>query len=439
MSVSLGPAADAFRFLRQHEQLVAISMSTVLVMAGQGVIGPVLPLFAREFGVGAAAVGLTLSVFALARLILNVPLGLLSDRYGRRILLVGGPVVTAVGMVGSGVAPSIEALLAWRFVAGAGSAMYMTGAMIYLTDISTAETRARFIGTNQGALLLGVSIGPGAGGLIAQGYGLRAPFYVVGVSALLAALYAYLRLPETRGLATPEDDLFEYEPAARRTDPDDDRPPWLRMVRSRDFIAVSLVTMAIFFTRTASRQTLVPLLSVERLDMSPGLLGGIFTLMSFVNMLLITPAAIGADRFGRKRVIIPSMIGTAVGLMLFAGTDTLTMFVIASVTLSAAMSIAGPAPAAYAADIAPVEARGLAMGLYRTSGDLGFVIGPPLLGALADATSFGVGLAANAVLVVAAGLFFLTARETTHQARLEPAAGRPQAREGGTTEPRAAR
>ena len=91
------------------------------------------------------------SMFALARLILNIPLGLLSDRYGRRILLIGGPIVTAIGMIGSGLSMSIEVLLAWRFVAGAGSAMYMTGAMIYLTDISTPETRARFIGTNQGA------------------------------------------------------------------------------------------------------------------------------------------------------------------------------------------------------------------------------------------------------------------------------------------------
>jgi MFS family permease len=422
-----GPLArigGTIAFFRQHEQLVAISISTVLVMAGQGVIGPVLPLFAREFGVGAAAVGLTLSMFALARLILNVPLGLLSDRYGRRFLLIGGPIVTAAGMIGSGLAPGIEALLAWRFVAGAGSAMYMTGAMIFLTDISTPETRARFIGTNQGALLLGVSIGPGAGGLIAEFMGLRAPFMVVGVAAIFAALYAYFRLPETRHLALANAEAERaIEPAASTPGA---RRPWVRMIRSRDFVAVSLVTMAIFFTRTASRQTLVPLLSVDRLDMSPGVLGAIFTAMSLVNMALITPAALGADRFGRKLVIVPSMLGTAVGLMLYAGADTYTMFIIASLALSSAMAIAGPAPAAYAADIAPPQARGLAMGLYRSTGDVGFVVGPPLLGAIADATSFTWGLTLNAVIVLVAGLFFLVfARETVRrperEQRLQPA------------------
>ena len=105
---------SGLRFLRDQEQLMMISISTVLVMAGQGVISP---LFATEFGVGAAAIGLTLSSFALARLILNVPLGVLSDRYGRRMLLISGPIITGIGMVGSGLSQNIEQLLACRYTA----------------------------------------------------------------------------------------------------------------------------------------------------------------------------------------------------------------------------------------------------------------------------------------------------------------------------------
>ena len=198
-----------FAPLLEHEQLLMISISTVLVMAGQGVISPVLPLFAEEFGVSIAAIGLTLSFFGLARLILNVPLGVLSDRYGRRLLLVAGPLITAVGMVGSGLAGGLTELLAWRFVAGAGSAMYMTGAQIYLADISSPATRARFIGTNQSALLLGVSVGPALGGLIAEIWDLRMPFFVVGAGALVATVYAYWRLPETRHLAQAEIERVE--------------------------------------------------------------------------------------------------------------------------------------------------------------------------------------------------------------------------------------
>ncbi len=412
--MSLRGLTNGLRFLREQEQLVMISISTVLVMAGQGVISPILPLFAKEFGVGIAAVGLTLSAFALARLVLNIPLGILSDRYGRRILLVSGPIVTGIGMVGSGFSQNIEQLLAWRFIAGAGSAMYMTGAMIYLTDISTPENRARFIGTNQGALLLGVSIGPAIGGILGEFYGLRVPFYAVGVSAFAAAVYAFLRLPETR----PTDLLTRPASAAPAAGNGRSRA-WLRMIRSRDFFAVSFVTMSIFLTRSAGRQTLVPLLSVARFNMSTGVLGGIFAAMSLLNMLLITPAALAADRFGRKAVLIPGGVLLTAGLLLYGGANTYTMFIVASVVLAIGQGIDGPAPAAYAADIAPEDARGLAMGLYRSSGDFGFVLGPPLLGLLADAASFGWALAVNAAIVAAATLFFaIAARETAGRARV---------------------
>lgn len=385
-----------------------ISISTVLVMAGQGVIAPVLPLFAEQLGVSAAVIGLTLSTFALARLILNVPLGILSDRYGRRLLLVSGPLVTAVGMIGSGLAGDIYQLLAWRFVAGAGSAMYMTGAQIYLADISTPENRARFIGTNQGALLFGVSIGPGIGGIVAEFWGLSAPFHVVGVAALIATVYAYIRIPETRP-ETPEP-----APAQQPTAPGA-KPPrraWVTLLLSRDFLAVASVTLAIFFTRTAARQTIMPLLAAARFGFTAGTLGILFTVMSVINLILIAPAAWIADRFGRKAAIIPSGLATAAALMLMGLSGTTTIFIVAAILLALGTSIAGPAPAAYAADIAPPHLRGLAMGMYRSSGDIGFMVGPPLLGWVADHTSYSTALISNAALVAITALFFLTARET---------------------------
>ncbi len=411
----MGPVRRALGPLLEHEQLLMISISTVLVMAGQGVIAPVLPLFADEFGVGAAAIGLTLSFFALARLILNVPLGVLSDRYGRRMLLIAGPLVTAVGMVGSGLSPSIEVLLAWRFVAGAGSAMYMTGAQIYLTDISTPENRARFIGTNQGALLFGTSMGPAVGGLLAEFWGIRVPFHVVGGAALVATVYAYLRLPETKHL------VQSAPPRPAATNGEKQRRPWVQFLLSRDFFAVSWVTLMVFFTRTASRQTIMPLMAVASFGMGAGTLGALFTVMSVVNLVLIPPAAMIADRFGRKAAIVPSGLTVAVGLAIMAVSTGLGVFVVGAMVLALGTSIAGPAPAAYAADIAPPHLRGLAMGLYRSSGDIGFLVGPIILGMVADASTYGWALWLNAALIAAASLFFLTARETVSRAGARPA------------------
>lgn len=393
--------------LREHEQLLMISISTVLVMAGQGVISPILPLFAKNLGVGAAVIGLTLSFFALARLILNVPLGILSDRYGRRMLLISGPLVTAVGMFGSGFAGDIVQLLAWRFIAGAGSAMYMTGAQIYLADISTPANRARFIGTNQGALLLGVAVGPAIGGVVAEFWGLRAPFILVGAMALIAMVYAYWRLPETKHLAPPPPAPVEVLEGQKRP-----RRLWVTFITSKDFIAVALVAAAIFFTRAAARQTVIPLMAVENLGFSEGSLGVLFTAVAAINTVLIAPSAMIADKWGRKAAIVPSGLFVALSLVLIGVSPTTLIFVAGNLLLGVATAMAGPAPAAYAADISPPHLRGLGMGLFRTAGDFGFMVGPPMLGAIADVTSYETALVVNAVLMGLAALFFLSARET---------------------------
>ena len=392
------------RYWRENERLLMITVSTVLVMSGQGIITPVLPLFAAEFGAGVATVGLTLSIFGLARLLLNVPLGLLSDRYGRRLLLAGGPLVSGMGMIGSGLAPDIPQLLGWRFLAGAGSAMYMTGAAIYLADISTPANRGHFVATNQGALLVGVSFGPAIGGLVADAYGLRAPFLLVGLATLVASLYGYLRLPETRPVRVVDEDTGRH---ARNAE------AWARKLGASDFFAVSAVTASVFLTRAGGRMTLMPLFASASFGYSAGELGIVFALMALINLLGLAPAALLIDRVGRKWAIVPSGLVVALGLGLMAGAASNLQFLLAALLVALGTTFWGPAPATYAADIAAPELRGLALGLNRSAGDAGMVLGPVLLGALADATSIGWALAANALIVLlACSTFGLRASET---------------------------
>ncbi|MGE3857192.1 MAG: MFS transporter [Dehalococcoidia bacterium] len=390
----------------EHEQLMMITVSTVLVMMGQGVISPVLPLFADKFGVGAAAIGLTLTSFGLARLVLNIPMGIAADRYGRRLLLVSGPIIGAVGMIGSGLSGSLPELLAWRFIAGAGSAIYATGAQVFLADVSTPQTRARYLGTNQGALLLGTSFGPAIGGITADAWGVEAPFAIVGVFSLIAGGYAYLRLPETRHLQAeaPKPVRVAGEPAPRRA--------WLGLLLSRDFLLIAVMNAAIFTTRTGGRQTIMPLLGASTLGLSTASLGWIFSLMAIVNMALVVPSAFIADRMGRKWTIVPS--GVLVGLTMFmlAGAHDYWTFFAAGMLHSVAASLSGPAPAAYAVDISPPHLRGLGMGMFRSGGDVGFMLGPPMVGFIADRAGYGAAMAANGALMAAVAVLFLLARET---------------------------
>ena len=347
-------------------------------MAGQGVVGPVLPLYARDFGVSATMVGLTLTVFALARLILNIPAGLIADRLGRRVLLIGGPILTSIGMFGSGFAGDIWSLLIWRFVAGAGSAFFMSGALIYLIDIAPPDLLARYVATNQWALSVGVALGPGIGGLVAERWGLAAPFRLDGVIALFTAVYAVFRLPETRRSSSPK--LKDESPAREAA----------RIARSGPFLAIAFVTGTIFMTRAGTRATLVPLHADETLAWGPGELGLVFTVTGVMTLFTLWPATWATENIGRASVILFSGLAAALGTFVIGSSSTPMWFVLGNVILTLGTGTAGPAPAAFVADLFPERMRGLGVGLYRSAGDVGFVLGPPALGWLSDNASMSV-------------------------------------------------
>ncbi len=421
--------ARVVRPLAENQTLLILCVTTALVMMNQGIISPVLPLYAKSFGVGTALVGLTVSVFGAARLVTNLPAGFLSERFGRRLLLVGGPAITVVGSILSALAPNLWWLLAFRFVSGAGSAMYMTGAMVLLADITSEETRGRLMSLYQGSLLLGVSLGPAAGGFVAQAFGLRSPFFLVAGLAALAMLWSFGRMPETAKSTEPGTDNPEL-PLAER--PVKSRPApegVLALLTRPDFLLVSLLSLSIFLTRTGGRLTIVPLVAEDRLGISLGALGLIFTMMTLLNLVTLAPAGTLIDRLGRKAVIVPSALVTGAALLLFAVSGEVWVFVLAAVIHGLGTGIVGPAPAAYVADIAPAGMRGVSMGLYRTFGDAGFVIGPVLLGWIADLSSFGWALAFDAaLLIVIAVLFALFARETLSRGAADSAtvaAGEP--------------
>ena len=380
---------------QEAEKLLILCGATFLVMAGQGVVGPVLPLYARDFGVSATMVGLTLTVFALARLILNIPAGLIADRFGRRVLLIGGPILTSIGMFGSGFAGDIWSLLIWRFVAGAGSAFFMSGALIYLIDIAPPDLRARYVATNQWALSVGVALGPGLGGLVAERWGLAAPFHLVGVIALFAAVYAVFRLPETRRSSSPK--LKDESPAREAA----------RIARSGPFLAIAFVTGTIFMTRAGTRATLVPLHADETLAWGPGELGLVFTVTGVMTLFTLWPATWATENIGRASVILFSAMTAALGTFVIGSSSTPMWFVLGNVILTLGTGTAGPAPAAFVADLFPERMRGLGVGLYRSAGDVGFVLGPPALGWLSDNASMSVAFQTAGCLVGAAGVYFV--------------------------------
>lgn len=405
-----GQLSNGLTALRENETLLTLCIMMIFVMIGFGMISPVLPIYGATFGVSSALVGMLVTSFGLARLFANLPAGRLADRIGRRPLIIVAPLITAIGAIIAGLAPGFWLLVAARFVQGAGSAIFATAAMTSLADISTPDTRGRLMTIFQGSLLLGTSIGPTVGGLTAGLVGLRGVFYIYAALSLVASVWAYVRVNETL------DPGKASNPRRVAILPGGAAPERVRtwsILLNPGFLAVSFVSLSIFFMRTGSRSTIIPLLGAERLGMTESTIGLVLTVAAVFNVVALPVAGWGIDRFGRKTVIVPSLMVSALSLLLFAAAPGSGMFFLAAAVMGIGTGIAGPAPAAYVADLARGENYGATLGLFRTISDLGFVIGPVLLGWLADRSGFSYALYVNfALLLVAAAIFGLVAKET---------------------------
>ena len=414
--------------LRQHPMVLLLAVSTTLITTGQGMVAPILPLYADSLGVSIATVGLVISVFGLARFLTNMPTAVLSERFGRRAVLIGGPLIAAAGNALAGTVDSLAPLLVYRFIAGVGSAAFITGAVIFIGDISTPANRGRLMSIYQGSFALGITIGPAAGGLIAELFGLRAPFFAVGVVSLLSGVWAFLRVPETR--PSPDDAEDTGRPSGTHGGPLAQESRWSKysFLKSRDFILVGLVFLVVFFSRGGAQFTLLPLKGADELGLSPGQIGAIFTIPPALAFLLLPFAGSVSDRFGRKTTIVPGLLIVSMALLVLGTSPILTLFVVGMALYGLGNGINGPTPVAYVGDISPRSRQSIAQGVSRSFGDLALLIAPPLMGLAADAYGTTSALVANGAVVGVVGIaFLLFARESvTRQAgaREEKASGR---------------
>src|SRR5919108_2426561 len=170
--------------------LLIIFLTIFVNLVGFGIIIPLLPFYAETFGASPLVIGLLFAVFSLCQLAAAPALGDISDRYGRRPVLVFSLVGTVVSFVMLALAHSVAMLFAARIVDGL-SGGNITTARAYIGDITTEENRARSFGMLGAAFGLGFIIGPGLGGLFAQ-ISYTAPIWAAAAITVVAMLLAWL-------------------------------------------------------------------------------------------------------------------------------------------------------------------------------------------------------------------------------------------------------
>lgn len=369
---------------------------------GFGAMVPSLPLYASSFGVSASAIGLAVAVYGFARFAVALPGGQLSDRLGRRPVLALGGLISAIGSFWCAEAHSFAEFNVARIVAGAGAGIILTTGQIVLADISSPDRRGRNIATYQAAFLFGFGVGPFPGGLLAGVYGLAAPFLVTGAASLLTTVIAWFLVSETRCARTSAaaSDGAAQIPLVRQV---------LGLLSHRGFLLVSLISLMNAVLRTGGLFALIPLLATTMLGLSVAEIGFAMMVSGVCGLVAAYPAGWLADHLGRKPVIVPSTLLTGISMVMFCYAPSYTWFIAASIVWSVATSISSSAPAAYVVDMAPAGMNAAAMSTFRMTADVGYILGPPALGLLADATSPAVALISASVVLISIGAIFAVA------------------------------
>ncbi len=314
--------------------LAFIFVTVMIDMVAMGVTAPVLPRLIRDMaghGMGGLMNGVFVSVFALMQFLFSPVLGGLSDRFGRRPILLVSIAGLGLNYMVMAVAPNLTWLLVARVLTGITSAN-MSTAMAYIADVTPAEKRAGAFGLVNAAFGLGFVLGPAIGGVVGS-IDPRAPFWVAAGVSLINALYGWFLLPESLGR--------------------DRRAPfnWRRANSIGSFRLLAshreLLMLALVNLLTQSAAAVYPavfvIYAVDRYGWTPmttGLCLAVFGFCSSVVSATVTGRA--TAWFGERRVVIIGLAFGMVGMVAFglANSPWLFLAVIPVMTLS---NIAGPA------------------------------------------------------------------------------------------------
>jgi MFS family permease len=375
----------------------ALAAVACAVAVGFGIVAPVIPTFARQFGVGRTAAGAVVSAFAFMRLLFGPAGGWLVNRFGERLMLSTGIGIVALSSLLTGFAQSYGQMLVLRGVGGVGSVMFSVAATSLLLRSVEPHQRGRANGLYYGGFLAGGVSGPVLGGVLGDA-SLRLPFFVYSATLTVAGLIGLVFLSRP-SLAAADEVAVAGPPVTLRA-----------ALRQPAYQAALTVNAGTGWTIYGIRSSLIPLFVSEVLGKGPLWTGAGLFVGSFVQVVALWPAGRMADRVGRRPLMIGGTASGLASVLTLATWEAEGPFLLAMALLGLAAAALGVAPAAVVGDV--VGGRGgTVIATYGMAADLGAVTGPLVAGSLAE-SSYPAAFSATAVVLVAGLAMSLRMRET---------------------------
>ena len=355
--------------------VIAISIASANVMIGFGLFIPFLPYYATLLGASLALqIGAMGSGFVIARAITAVPFGKLSDRIGRKPVIILGLVIYSIGTLVFPFAQTWIHLVLFRVIQGMGGGMFWPAGTALITDSVPAGQRGRALGFFHAFVMLGLVFGPAIGGAI-QVYSLeflglqeidsyRITFYVGGIFAIASAIIAFIMIkePGRRQAVTNKISDMTIAPSLKRTF------NALLAVRFANGFALSFIQpiLALYMVDTLGlvRTTAVIWMATA------------FFISGLVGAGIQFPAGALADKRDRKKIMLLAMSAGAIATIFMPFAGTVIFIVILMAIRTGFLGLYQPSVLSLQQDIIPSGARGKFTGLGDAAWNLGAIIGP---------------------------------------------------------------
>jgi DHA1 family tetracycline resistance protein-like MFS transporter len=377
-----------------------VFLTVFLDLIGFGIVIPLFPFYVKSMGGSARTVGFLLACFSFTQLVATPFLGRLSDRVGRRRVILFSLAGNAASMVLFALATKISLLpllFASRILGGA-TAGNLSACQAAIADVTTGEERAKGMGRLGAGIGLGLVLGPVLGGLLSR-FGMWAPPLGAAAMAVVDLVAAFFFMPETREpkhrLASPID-LTGTTPSPK---------PSLFTILSERRLVIVLALYFFTFLYMTTMQVALAFLGAQRLGWGASEVGNVFAFFGLV-MLITQGVLIGwiARTFGQVRVVTGGSLISAAGLTTIAFAYHFGPLLTGLLLLALGLGVTQPMLSSIASEYAGEEQRGAVLGFAQSAGGLARTLGPVLGGYLFEAFGAGapfVGGAAAAVLAFA--------------------------------------
>ena len=374
--------------MQNKRKLVILFITLVIMMMGFGIIIPILPDLVVKYGGTGVEMGGLMAIFSAMQFLFSPMWGSLSDRFGRKPILMLGVFGNAISMLALGLSTQLWMLFAARGLAGILSSATLPTAMAYISDSTDEKSRGGGMGVIGAAMGLGMVLGPGAGGLLSA-ISLQAPFYFAAALSILAMIAIWLFLPESLAIEKRETGVKLQGPQLKAM--------WQSLFGPLAFLFIAAFMISFAMTNF---EGIYAYYAKDRYGYGPETIGIILTAIGVVSVIAQGALTGFATRkFGEANVIKVSLIASVVGFLVMLLATNLTTVILTSSFFVLANAMLRPAVSSLISQ-RTTQGQGIAMGLNNAYMSLGRVIGPLWAGIVIDINLFFPFITGAAIMLI---------------------------------------